>query len=148
MAPIVHTVEIDRPPAEVFSFVTDPARFAEWQNDVVKVEAEDGARFDVGTRFTPTRRAGGAERTVVQEITENRPPAAWAARGVDGPIRPSARITVEPLDGGERSRVIFELDFEGHGAGHALVPILRRQAGKAAPVSYRNAKKLLESVPG
>ncbi|MFD0855967.1 hypothetical protein ACFQ07_27255, partial [Actinomadura adrarensis] len=57
------------------------------------------------------------------------------------------RITVEPLDRGERSRVIFELDFEGHGAGTALVPLLRRQARKGAPVSYRNAKRLLEAVP-
>src|SRR5215203_6063266 len=30
MPPIVHSIEIDRPPDEVFSYVTDPARFVEW----------------------------------------------------------------------------------------------------------------------
>jgi hypothetical protein len=45
-----------------------------------------------------------AERATTQEITENRPPLAWAARGLDGPIRPGATIAVVPLDGGARSR--------------------------------------------
>jgi hypothetical protein len=63
---------------------------------------------------------------------------------VEGPIRPAARITIEPLDGGARSRVTFELDFEGHGAGVPLIPLIRRQARKGAPVSYQNLKSILE----
>jgi uncharacterized protein YndB with AHSA1/START domain len=143
MAPIVSTIEIARPPEEVFAYATDPTRFAEWQKDVVKVEmAGDPV---VGERFSTTRRVGGTERTTLQEITESRPPGGWAAVGVDGPLRPSARITVEPLDGGERSRVTFALDFEGHGAGVPLVPLVRRQARKAAPVSFQNLKDRLEA---
>jgi hypothetical protein len=34
MTPMVSTVEIDRPPEEVFAYVTDPSRFAEWQKNV------------------------------------------------------------------------------------------------------------------
>jgi hypothetical protein len=40
--------------------------------------------------------------------------------------------------------VTFTLDFEGHGLGVPLVPVVRRQAEKAAPTSYANLKKLLE----
>jgi hypothetical protein len=29
MAPLVHRVEIDRSPADVFAYVTDPSRFSE-----------------------------------------------------------------------------------------------------------------------
>jgi uncharacterized protein YndB with AHSA1/START domain len=76
MPPIVHTIEIDRPPEEVFSYVTDPARFAEWQYDVVSVRLEDGRPPNVGSRFTTTRRLGRAERTMTQEITEINPPGA------------------------------------------------------------------------
>ena len=32
MSPIVSTIEIDRPPEEVFAYATDPTRFAEWQH--------------------------------------------------------------------------------------------------------------------
>jgi hypothetical protein len=49
--------------------------------------------------FTTTRRISGAERTMTQEITELDAPTTWAARGIDGPIRPHATVTVEPLDG-------------------------------------------------
>ena len=33
MPPIVLTIEIARPPDEVFAYVTDPSRFPEWQED-------------------------------------------------------------------------------------------------------------------
>jgi uncharacterized protein YndB with AHSA1/START domain len=146
MPPLVSTIDIARPPDEVFAYVTDPTRFAEWQNDVVSVHLADGGPPRAGSRFTTVRRIGPAERTMTQEITRYLPPRGWAARGVDGPIRPSATLTVEPLDGGTRSRVTFSLDFAGHGIGVPLLPLVRRQAQKAAPTSYRNLKKRLETA--
>jgi uncharacterized protein YndB with AHSA1/START domain len=144
MAPIVSSVDIARPPDEVFSYLSDPSRFAEWQDDVVGVRVEAGRAPGVGARFTTTRRIGGVERTMTQEVTERRPPRSWAVRGVDGPIRPSAKVTVEPLDGGAGSRVTFALEFEGHGIGAPLVPAVRRQARRGAPRSYRKLKERLE----
>jgi uncharacterized protein YndB with AHSA1/START domain len=146
MPPIVHSIEIDRPPVEVFSYVTDPARFTEWQYDVVSVRIEGGGRLNVGSRFSTTRRIARAERTMTQEITESDPPTSWAARGVAGPIRPNANIAVEPLNDGTRSRVTIELDFKGHGIGVPLVPVIRRIAAKGAPTSYQNLKKRLENA--
>jgi uncharacterized protein YndB with AHSA1/START domain len=136
MGAFVSTIDIARPPAEVFGFATDPTRFPEWQKDVVRVEMT-GER-----RFVTIRRFARAEQTLTQEITDSSPPRHWAARGVDGPIRPTATITVEPSDGG--SRVTFSLDFEGHGVGVALLPLVRRQAQRGAPHSYANLKRLLE----
>jgi uncharacterized protein YndB with AHSA1/START domain len=138
MAPLIHVIEIARPPQEVFAVATDPLRFAEWQPDVVHVQVSDSSQI------ATTRRMTGGERTIVQEITRNEPPHSWAVRAVDGPIRPHATITVEPISGGAGSRVTFTLDFEGHGLGVPLVPVVRRQAEKAAPTSYQNLKQLLE----
>jgi uncharacterized protein YndB with AHSA1/START domain len=145
MNPIVSSIEIGRPPEEVFAYATDPARFTEWQADVVGVRVEGDGPAGVGSRFTTTRRIGGAERTMTQEITEHRPPRRWAAAGVDGPVRPSASVTVEPLGDGARSRVTFALDFEGHGIGRPLLPVVRRQALKLTPASYRKLKQRLEA---
>jgi uncharacterized protein YndB with AHSA1/START domain len=145
MPPIVSSFEIARPPDEVYAYVTDPSRFSEWQNDVLRVRIEGGRPPGVGTRFTTIRRIGRVEQTTTQEITEVTPPRSWAARGVDGPFRPSAGITVEPLGDGTRSRVTIELDFEGHGIGRLLpLDVIRRMAAKGAPKSYQNLKERLE----
>ena len=146
--PIVHSFEIDRPPEEVYPYVTDPTRFAEWQYDVVSVRIEEGRPPSVGSKFTTTRRIGRTERTMTQEITEINPARSWAAHGVAGPIRPNANITVEPLNDNTRSRVTITLDFQGHGIGAPLVPVIRRMAAKGAPRSYQNLKKRLESGEG
>ncbi|GAA4568877.1 hypothetical protein GCM10023176_24210 [Micromonospora coerulea] len=142
MAAIVSAIEIDRSPAAVFAYATDPARFPEWQPDVVRVQVDGSG---VGARFTTVRRIAGVERSMVQEITEDRPSHRWAVQAVDGLIRPSATVTVEPLDGGRRSRATFTLDFEGHGMGDLIVPLVRRTAAKAAPASYRRLKERLEN---
>ena len=145
MPPIVSTIEVARPPGAVYAYVTDPSRFPEWQHDVMRVRVEEGRPPGVGARFATTRRIGRLEQTTAQEVTAADPPRRWAARGVDGPFRPSAEVTVEPLDGGAGSRVTFALDFEGQGIGRLLpLEVIRRMAARGAPRSYRNLKERLE----
>jgi uncharacterized protein YndB with AHSA1/START domain len=146
MPPIVSIIEVARPPAEVFSYMTDPTRFTEWQGDVVSVQVEGDRSTGVGSRFTTVRRIGGTERSMTQEVTEVSPPRTWAAKGVEGIIRPQANVTVEPLDGGVRSQVTISLDFEGHGVGVPLIPLVRRLAQKGGAVSYQHLKTLLENA--
>ena len=136
---MVSTIEIARPPDEVYAYATDPVRFPQWQRDVVSVRLLGGGLFET------TRRFARAARTLTQRITRDDPPHGWSAEGIDGPIRPTASVTVEPLDDSTRSLVTFTLGFEGHGLGVALLPLVRRQAARGAPVSYRNLKALLES---
>lgn len=144
MQPIVSTIEIARPPEDVFSYVTDPSRFAEWQKGVIRGGSEGGPPA-VGTRCTTTRAIGGSERTATQEITEITPPKSWSVRGIDGPVRADVDVNVEPLDGGARSRVTITLDFHGHGIGKLLVPLfVHRDATKEVPKSCVKLKELLE----
>jgi hypothetical protein len=50
MAPIVASIEIQRNPEDVFSYVTDPSRLTEWQESVVTVRREDTGPVSVGSR--------------------------------------------------------------------------------------------------
>ena len=58
MPPIVHSIEIDRPPEEVFSYVTERARFSEWQYDVERVRMDGDGLPGVGSRFTTSGATG------------------------------------------------------------------------------------------
>jgi hypothetical protein len=54
-------------------------------------------------------------------------------------------VTVEPLGGTARSRVTIALDFEGHGIGKLLVPlVVRRQARDEMPANLKRLKQRLE----
>jgi uncharacterized protein YndB with AHSA1/START domain len=110
MAPIVTSIEIDRPQDDVFAYVTDPTRFAEWQAGVEGGSTEGGTSPHVGAKCTTTRRVGGTARQVTSEITKIDPPTSWGIHGIDGPIRAIVDVTVEPLNGSAQSRVTIELD--------------------------------------
>jgi uncharacterized protein YndB with AHSA1/START domain len=145
MAPIVSSIDIARPPREVFAYVTDPSRLAEWQESVVSARTEGGGPPAVGSKAVTTRRIGRGERTMTMEMTNIDPPRSWGVRGIDGPVRGIVDGTVEPLNDGGRSRVTIELDFEGHGLGKLLVPlVVRRQVQKEMPRNLRNLKERLE----
>ena len=143
-------IEIDRTPADVYEYATDPTKFPEWQRDVVSVRIAEGAQpgpgsLSKGSKFFTTRRIGAVKRTLAQEVTDARAPSYWVASGVDGPILATGALTVEPLNDGSRSRVTFAIDYEGRGPGKLIMPLVMRQTRAGAPKSFERLKELLES---
>jgi hypothetical protein len=81
------------------------------------------------------------------EYTDYDPPRSWGLRGLDGPVRARVHGEIEPLAEGNRSRLTLEVDFEGHGIGKALVPlVVRPQARKELPRNERALKDHLEHI--
>jgi uncharacterized protein YndB with AHSA1/START domain len=143
MPPITYSVEIARPPRDVFAYLSDVSRFPEWQEKVISADVEGGS-MKQGARLTMTRMVGRRRRTFVNELTDYTPPRSQAFRGISGPIRPAGKVIVDPLDDGGRSRVTFELEFEGRGFGKLLVPLIRRQAAQEVPAAHEKLKERLE----
>ena len=144
MPPITASVEVDRSAEEVFAYVTDPSRFSEWQKGVVGGRMESAGAPQVGDRCLTTRRIGLADRPVTSELVRFDPPHRWGVRGVDGPIRAIVDVTVEPRSD-TSAHLTIALDFEGHGIGRLLVPLLvRREARREMPVNVTTLKQRLE----
>jgi carbon monoxide dehydrogenase subunit G len=140
------SMAVDRPASEVFAYVTDPSRFAEWQYGVVDGHNPGDAHAAVGDKCVTTRQIGLAKRRVTSEITRIRPPRSWSVRGVDGPVRAAVDVDVEPIGGGERSRVSITIDFNGHGIGKLVVPlVIRPQAAKEMNANMQRLKQRLEA---
>lgn len=128
----------------MFAYATDPTHFAEWQRGVVGGSMEPTGTPSIGDRCLTTRRIGFAERPATSEVVHIEPPRRWRVRGIDGPIRAIVDVTVEPLTE-SRSRLTISVDFEGHGLGKALVPlVVRRQAHAEMPASLEALKHHLE----
>lgn len=91
------------------------------------------------------RRIGGAERPSTSELVRFDPPHAWSVRGIDGPVRAWVDVTVEALSE-SRSRLSIGVEFEGHGIGRVLVPlIVRRQARAEMPANLARLKQQVEA---
>jgi carbon monoxide dehydrogenase subunit G len=145
MAAIVESIEISRRPQDVFSYATDPSFFAEWQESVVSVRREGDAPLTMGSKATVVRRVGPRKMTSTEEIAELNPPGSWAVRSDGGPLVAIVKGTIEPLDSGQRSRLTVAFDFEAHGIGKLLLPlVVRPQVRRQLPRNEQKLKDLLE----
>jgi hypothetical protein len=144
MPPITVSTEVERSAEDVFAYATDPTRFREWQAGVIDGHMDQPGNPSVGAHCLTTRRIGGANRPSTSEVVRFNPPSTWGVRGIDGPIRAIVDVTVEPLTA-QRSRLTIAVDFEGHGIGKLLVPlVVRREASKEMPANLATLKQRLE----
>ncbi|HZO96283.1 MAG TPA: SRPBCC family protein [Gaiellaceae bacterium] len=144
MAAIRESVEIGRRPEDVFAYLDQLERHGEWQGSIVSITRETEPPTGVGSRAREKRKVPGGVREVTYELTAHEPPRRVSFRGVDGPVRPVGTVTVEPAGEG-RSRLTLELDFEGHGLGKLLLPLVRRDARRHVPEDQRRLKERLEA---
>ena len=78
------TVEIDRPPEEVFAFVTDPAKLSAWQ-DAEEVQKLTEGPVRAGTRFREVHKVMGRRRVELTEVVECDPGRLFHIRVLEGP---------------------------------------------------------------
>jgi uncharacterized protein YndB with AHSA1/START domain len=145
MSAIKESIDISRRPEDVFSYVTDFSHLPEWQESTVSVRPVGDAPLAVGSKVVVTRRIGRREVATTSEVTELDPPRSWRLDGIDGPVRGHVKGAIEPLAGGEGSRMTMSLDFEAHGIGKLLVPlVVRPHVRKEMPRNEQKLKGLLE----
>jgi uncharacterized protein YndB with AHSA1/START domain len=145
MPAIVESIEISRRPEDIFSYVADPSHHPEWIESVVSVRREGDTPLALGSRVVATRRVGPWKVRYTEEMIELHPPRTWANRGVGGiPVIAVANGTVEPLNNGKRSRVTIACEFQGHGIGKLLVPLLARRLARQLPRDEQKLKEVLE----
>ncbi len=104
---IEFTIEthIQRPVAEVFSYVSDPGELATWQTNTVSAFQEGEGPVGLGTRLREVHRTpGGKEVESLVEVSEYEPDRTFALRVIEGtPVH--ARITFEPTERGTLMRL-------------------------------------------
>lgn len=142
---ITNSIEVDRRPEEVFAYLDQLERHGEWQETILDARRDTEGPTRVGTRCTETRKVPGGPRTMTYEITEHEPPRLASFRGLDGPVRPVGTVTIEPLDGGSRSRVTLNFNLEGHGLGKLFAPLARLDARRTIPKDQLRLKQRLEA---
>jgi uncharacterized membrane protein len=143
---ITSSIEIDRPPEDVFAYLDELDKHSEWQADLISSRLATEGPVRVGSRATDTRKVPGGPREMTYEVTEHDPPRKSSWRVLDGPVRAVGSVTVEPVGEGGRARVSVQFELEGHGIGMLIAPFARMQARKQLPKDQQKLKEILERV--
>jgi uncharacterized protein YndB with AHSA1/START domain len=145
---ISSSIDIDRPPEDVFAYVAELDRHCEWQPAIVAGHKSPEGPTAMGTLNYETRKIPGGPREFVSEVVEFDAPRRIVAVGQNGPVRPRVTVEVAPLDGGSRSRFTMSLEINGHGIGVLFAMLARRSARKTVPEDQARLKAILESPSG
>jgi uncharacterized protein YndB with AHSA1/START domain len=135
------SVHINRPLAEVFNYMTDPAKLSEWNGVVEEATAAETPQR-VGTRVKSRARFLGRKMEAEFVVTELEPNKRYASKS-EKPFALTITNTFEAEDGGTKVVAIFD----GEPAGFFKIgePILARIAKKQFQTQLETAKELLEA---
>ena len=143
MTTISETVLIQRPPEDVFRFVTDPTKTTLWQTTIDELRQVTPGPMAVGTQATDVRRFLGRRIESQWEVVEHDPPRRSAIRGISGPIPFTGTYTLEPVEGATRFTCAVELD--AHGFFKLAEPIFAGIARRELRSNLGHLKDLLEA---
>ena len=142
MSTYAHTIEIERPPPEVFAFVSEPALYPRWQPSLVQVEPHAPGPLRVGAGATELRRFLGRELETTWTCVEHEPHARSAIECTDGPIPFRGTFDLEPSIVGTRFTWTVELSGRAARLAGPLVGRATRNELRA------NASRLMALLEG
>jgi uncharacterized protein YndB with AHSA1/START domain len=129
-------IHIARPPQEVFAFVTDTTRLADWQKGTVEVRRSGSGPLAVGEQLHEVHAALGKRMESVFEVTRADPGRAFTLKAVDGPVLLDGHWEFAADNGGTEVRFVGEGPVRGW-----MKPLLARQFRG----HHKRLKRLLES---
>lgn len=143
---IRRSIEIDRPPAEVFEFIRDPQNDPQWCPTVSEPEQVEGQGPVPGAVYHQVHKPGPAKPTqLVVEILEVDAPHHVRMRTTDELGEFDVRYELEELPG-DRTRLTQVDDTGFTGFGRLLQPILFLAIHRGIKRQFRELKQLLEEA--
>jgi carbon monoxide dehydrogenase subunit G len=144
MARAEHSVVIDRPPEEVFAYLSDPRHLPEWQSSALEATQEPAGAMEAGTRIREVRKFLGKRLESVMEVTVYELGKELSLKAVSGPIAFDVRQTLSPVGAGTRMDVVLE--GEPGGFFKLAEPLVVRAVERELQNNCSTLKDILEST--
>jgi uncharacterized membrane protein len=143
MARTEHTVVVERPPDEVFAFLTELSSVPEWQSGAVEVRDPE-AEVGVGTTYVEVLKFLGRQFEATIEVTEYEPGRRFSIKTLSGPIPFQVQHTLEPSNGGG-TKLHVTLEGEPGGLFKLAEPLVMRNAQRQVANDFATLKRLVEA---
>lgn len=143
---IRRSIEIDRPPADVFAFIRDPDNDPQWCSTVSESEQVEGEGPSPGAVYHQVHKPGPAAPTqLVVELLEVDEPHHIRMRTTDELAEFDVRYELEELPGG-RTQLTQVDDTHFRGAAKLLQPVMWFAINSGMRRQFRELKQLLENA--
>lgn len=134
-----HSVDISRPPADVYAYLADPSNLPAWQSAVDEVTWQ-GGQAQAGDRFREVRTFLGRRAESTVEVTAATPGSEFSITASAGPVEIVARHLLEASGLGTRVR----LELGAENVPRLVAGVAARAAGRQAEADLTRLKERLE----
>ena len=145
MARAEHSIVIERPPDEVFAYLSDPSKLPEWQASAIDARQETPEPMSIGTRVRETRKFLGRRMESVVEVTAYEPGRELSLKVVSGPLPFHVRQMLERVELGTKIDVVIE--GEPGGFFKLAEPLVVRAVERELANNLATLKDVLEEPP-
>ena len=140
---IEHTVVINRPIAEIFTFLSRAENMPRWAKYITDAAQTSDGAVDVGTTCYVVSKMMGMQVKQDFTVTECVPDSVYAAKSTSGPVPMESRYVLEEASGGTAVHVSTTTDLSG--VMKMAGPLLIRKLRKQIRVDHENFKQYMES---
>lgn len=141
---LTSSVEIDRPPEEVFAVISDFSRNPEWQKGMKSAHWTSEPPARVGSTYEQVARFLGRDVITIFEVTAYEPDRSVTIESRESSFPITVIRSVEPL-GPDRSRVTAHIVGEPGRFFRLFGPVLRAMAERSVRGDYERLRRLLET---
>ena len=103
-----HSIIINRPVGEVFDFVTDPAKNAQWQEGLVESRLASPGPMKAGSQVVDVRKFLGRDMESTLEVTALEANKRFVQKVITGPLPFEIIQTFEPSVSGTKLTVLAQ----------------------------------------
>jgi uncharacterized protein YndB with AHSA1/START domain len=108
MVKVEYSIVINRPVAEVFTYVTDPANNAKWQEGLVESRQASSGPMGLGAQVVDVRKFLGRDMDSKLEVTASEPNKKFSEKVNSGPLKFEITNTFEASGSGTKLTVSLQ----------------------------------------
>ena len=143
MIKINHSVVIDKPLTEVFTYATDVEKMSVWSSEVERAWKISEGPLGKGSTWGSEVKILGRKIENTIEVTEYEPNSKWSLKPTSGPVSGDAEFHFESVTGGTKVSVSLEADTGGF--FKLGEPIVNRMLQRQYETNLATLKDLLEA---
>jgi uncharacterized protein YndB with AHSA1/START domain len=136
-------VQIERPIADVFDYVSDPTTFPRWNSAVQSVSETAPGEDGVGATYTMQRQLPGGPAENGLEVMERNRPTEFTIRTTSGPTPFTYRYGFSEEAGATVVELAAEVELGG--IAGALGPLASRTVKRGVDSNFADLKRILEA---